>query len=294
MFGRLLLALGAAPAYGVLVALCVLPLTIVGNLVVAVLAVFAFLLPLVVLIAAFLVQVAIYVQTARYATSFTGAKPMHEYPDFFHAVGLGTLISLIGQVIFIMALVAVVVLFLEYRGGEALWWLDPKMLFGALDGAMREPAAIGRMISFEGFDLDGLLWTLRLMYMALVTTLAIFIVPRSCGLLWGEQRTHTLGLILARYLLAMPFCALMTGLIATMVIWGLQAVASHVAPEFAIIVFVRYGLEFALFTAMIFAFEAIMLRTGREQQDYEGRLARATGVVDRERLRALRHARTDR
>ena len=103
MFGRVVLALISTPAYGLGVALAALPVTLICYAILGAFGVTAILLPLLLLVVAFLVQVTIYVQTARYAASFTGLKKFEFQPDFFGAIGKGFMVSFIGQILYTLA-----------------------------------------------------------------------------------------------------------------------------------------------------------------------------------------------
>lgn len=294
MFGRTVLSLISSPAYGLLVALATLPVTLIGNFVLAMFGVTAILLPFLVLIVAFLVQVAIYVQTARYAGSFTSLIGITKQPDFFGAIGKGLMVSFLGQIIYFLVMGAVTLIFLEYRGGEALWWLNPEKLKNAMEVAMRQPDRVSGIFSFEGFDLDGLLLTLRVTYMVFMTMLAIFMVPIACGLRWGSERTYNIGLILVRFLIAMPFLAAMVGVIGHLIVAGLDFVIASVWEKVTIALFVRFGVELALFAGMIFSFEALLLRNGAEQEKDEEAMEEVYNANAHDEIRALRQSRMHR
>lgn len=294
MFGRVVLALVKSPIYGIGVALAVLPLTLVGNIALAAFGIMAILLPLLVLIVAFLVQVAIYVQTARYAGSFSGLRPIARQPDFFHAAGKGLILCFIGQIILTLGVMAVTVLFLEYGGGESLWWLDPGQLTGALERVMKQPDQAANIFSFDGFDLEGFLLAIRLTYMMFMAMIAVFIVPLACGVNWGNERTYTLGLVLTRFVIAMPFLAGIAGLLSHLIVLGVNGAIGLTGAEFAVPIFLRFGLELALFAGMMFSFEALLLHSGVAQEHDEEVIRNAVLNSGQEDIRALRQARMDR
>ncbi|MEM7056629.1 MAG: hypothetical protein AAF557_03505 [Pseudomonadota bacterium] len=293
MFGRVMTALIRSPGYGILVALATLPVTLVGNLVLGMFGVMAILLPLLILIFAFLVQVAIFVQTARFAGNFSGLKRFPQQPDFFVAAGKGLMVCFLGQILLGLIVTAVTLFFLEFRGGEALWWLNPDKLFKAVERVMKQPDLAAYVFTFEGFDLDGLIMVLRAVYMVFMTMLAIFIVPLACGESWGSERTYTVGLIVVRFLIAMPLLAGIAGLLSHFGVLGANFAIAAIWPDASVPLFVRFGLELALFAGMIFSFEALLLKTGIEQEHDEAAARQAYLASGGDDLRALRQSRMD-
>lgn len=293
MFGRVFMALIRSPLYGAGVALAVFPLTFVSNMVLAAFGVTAILLPFLILLLAFFIQVVIFVQTARFAASFSGLRKFPEQPDFFEAAGKGLMICLIGQILLGLMIAAVTLFFLEFRGGEALWWLNPGKFYEAMERILRQPDIASYIFTFDGFDLDGLLMAFRAAYMVFMTLLSIFIVPLACGERRGNERTYTVGLIVIRFLIAMPILAFIAGLVSHFGVLGANLGIGLIWPDIAVPMFVRFGLELALFSGMIFSFEALLLTAGKQQEQVEftHREAYLNNVGDD--LRALRQSRMD-
>ena len=293
MFGRIMMALAISPGYGFLVALSVFPITFIGVFGLAMFGGLAILVPLLLLLAAFIVQVAIFVQSARFAGNYTGLKNFQQQPDFFVAAGRGLMISVLGQILLGLAFAAVTVIFLEYRGGEAIWWLYPGKLWEALQKVMEKPDQIGSIFTFDGFDIDGLLMVMRAVYMVFMTVIAIFIVPLACGIARGTDRAYTVDLIVVRFVLAMPLMAAIAGLVSHFGVLGADLGLSLAWPDTSVPTYVRFGLELTLFAGMIFSFEALLLKAGIAQAGAEDAVRNAIINSGTEDIRALRQSRMD-
>ncbi len=294
MFGRTVLALISSPLFGILATIAVLPITIIGNLLVGVIAAYGFILPIIALAASFVVQVAIYVQTARYCAAFTRLRRLSEQPNFFRAVRLGMMITLVGSIIMLLLTVAAVLVYFELGGGEELWWLDRDKLRQALDQASRSSIAADQLFAIENLNLDGLVMISRVVYMLFLTSLAIFIVPRATGVGLTRDRTYTSGMLWVRFLVAMPFFAVMSGVLGHLATEGIEAIY-QMPPDMEFLLFiVRYTIETAIFAGIIFAFEALLLRTGHEQSQDEAAYVEEATQMDGEDYRALRQRWNDR
>lgn len=293
MFGRVVMALARSPLYGIAVSVPVMPITLVGIMILAAFGVAAIMLFLLVFLLVFTIQVAVFIQTARFAASFTGFRTISKQPDFFLVAGKGLVIFLLGQILLCLLTGAVIVFFLEFRGGEALWWLNPDRLWKALQKVMLQPDIASYIFSFDGFDLDGLMTTLRASYMVFLTVMAIFVVPLACGTSWGtSERTYTVGLIVIRFLIAMPILAFIAGLVSFLCMMLATIGVEAVWPTYTIPVYFQFVLELAFFSGMIFSFEALLLKTGQEQEEFE--IARHEAYLHdvQDDLRALRQSRT--
>jgi len=293
MFGRVVMALVRSPLLGIGVALPVLPITFVGIMILAAFGVAAIMLFVLVFMMVFIMQVAVFVQTARFAASFSGFKSISKQPDFFQVAGKGLVIFFIGQILLGLMTAAVIVFFLEFRGGESLWWLDSGRLWKALEKVMLQPDIASYIFSFDGFDLDGLMMALRASYMVFLSIMAIFVVPLACGENWGSsERTYTVGLIVIRFLIAMPALAFVAGVISFFGVLAVDIGLGMVWPDYSVPTYIRFVLELALFSGMIFSFEALLLKTGKEQEEFEFNEREAYLSGAQEDLRALRQSRT--
>lgn len=292
MFGRVVMALIRSPLYGLAVALPVMPLTFVGLMILAEFGVAAIMLFTLVFLMVFIMQVAVFVQTARFAASFSGFKNIARQPDFFQVAGRGIVIFMIGQILLGLLAGAVIVFFIEFRGGEALWWLNPDRLWKALEKVMLQPDIAAYIFSFEGFDLDGLMMALRASYMVFLTVMAMFVVPLACGETWNtSERTYTVGLIVIRFLVAMPILAFAAGLLSFFGVLAANIGMDAVWPGYIVPAYIPLVLELALYSGMIFSFEALLLKTGKEQEDIEMAEHEAYLHNVEDDLRALRQSR---
>ena len=87
MLVRTIIALVSSPFYGVLIALATLPILVIGGIAMGLLSIASLILPLILIALSFVLQAAVYAQSARYAASMTGLKSLMQQPDFFRSVG---------------------------------------------------------------------------------------------------------------------------------------------------------------------------------------------------------------
>ncbi|MEM6664491.1 MAG: hypothetical protein AAF666_20195 [Pseudomonadota bacterium] len=281
MFGRTVLALVSSPFYGFLVMLAVLPITIAGSLAVGVLAVLTIIVPILVIGALIVSQVAIYTQTARYAASFVGLERIANQPDFFRSAGRCFAIVIIAQILSALILIAIALVYIETIDWRQFWWLNPNNLDRVQQMAASSPEALADMLTSEGLNLEALFLAIRIASMFFITTVAIIIVPRVLELGWDYDRSYSVGLILSRYVIALPFFAAVTGIMGMAVAAGVRTFYPEEGLAWSIIASLQFSFEMALYTGIAFTFEALMLRTGHEKTVEEQEV-----YVEIERLRA--------
>ncbi len=263
----------------------------IGTLLIGVLTIASLIMPLILGAMSFLIQAAIYAQSARYAASMTGLKSIVKQPDYFAAVGKSLAITIITGIISSLVLAAALITYIKLFGGDQeFWWMDQAKLLAALEVAMASPAAGEQIFSFENMNFASLFFAIQLCSMFFITLIALFVVPRASGLDDKYQRSYTLGLILSRVLIALPFCMAMTGILAHVLVFVAQRVLDVVADDVVATALTFYFMELTLFTGMIFSFEALLLRSGREYGEQEVIWAQEAAAEDTTELRALREA----
>ena len=171
--------------------LSALPFVAIAGVFLMGLSVVALLMPVAVGGMMVMVQAAIYTQSARYAASLTGLKPIMRQPDFFAAVGKGLLIT--SLILFVGGLVmgASIIVLKEFGGAEQYWWLDREALNAAVVLAMESPQAAERMFSFQSMNIGSLLSTFQIISFFFITVIGLFLVPRAAGLSEREIALYT-------------------------------------------------------------------------------------------------------
>ena len=277
MLVRVLIALLASPWYGFLAVLATLPLAIIGWLGIGLIAsvipqqsalkgtvdtaVAMLILTIIVAILSILLQALIQVQMVRYAGAISRTIPLRRQLPFMKSYlrGLG--------IIVLFAVFAILVSIIVGAVMKELW--DP------LDLPALSPAEIiewlarlsawldaGAEPGGEGDVFGWLLLAFRALNMLYTVLLALILVPIVCGISSDSGATWTLGYILIRIFVALPCCALMTAIIIGVLMMGVELFAGDWSP--AIQLGIAFGLEGLVFMGMVFAFEAMMLRGGRE------------------------------
>ena len=254
------------------------------------LSVASLILPLILIVLSFLLQAAIYAQSARYAASMTGLKSLMQQPDFFRSVGRSLAVTILVGIVSGIVIVAFFIVFLKFGGAEQFWWMDKDKLIPAVQTAMESPAAAEEIFSFENMNLGTLVFIIQAFSMFFVTLIALFVLPRAIDLGDHYHRTYTLGLVLTRWLVAFPFCAAMADVVARLLLVVVQAVLDIFADGVTATTLILYSMQMPLFTGMIFAFEAFMLKTGHEHSEEEEFLDHGVERADTEEIRALRDA----
>lgn len=203
-------------------------------------------------IASFLISVIMSVMTLRYAASATGYRALVEQPPFGRAF-TGALIVTI--VMIIVSAVLMVALFLVVDAAPE-WILDPAMFEGWVTDAVAtlssvwDQSAIVMMSIAMGVNVANLLWLM-------------IMIPVCCGSAKGLG--YTTGLILGRFLLALPlFSALAVfvllpgaAVLASVVLTGTEEL-SPAAPFIAI--FGGLALVLLVMSGWVMAFEFLLLR----------------------------------
>lgn len=302
MIVRLVLALLMAPWYGMLAVLATIPLMVVMVVLVGVLVsvtpegrgldalAAAVVMAIFTGLVAFFMQVMISVQQARYAGAFSGAMPLGSQPPFMKAYWRGFFIILL------FAIFTGLLMFSAIAIVRDLWvvWELPRP--GSAEIA-EWAARLGRYLE-EGGRAEGetstIAWTvfgLRAFGMVYSALLALVMVPRVCGIGSEGGRTWTLGYFLFRIFVAVPCCALMTAILAGGLIMGVEFwTGEWPAPvRFA----VAASLEAGFFGGIMFAFEAMLLRAGREVRDEALQALEVIERGDPQDYRALRQQWSD-
>ncbi len=297
MAARLILAILAAPWYGILAVLATIPVSLISITTIFLLSAAlsdetttkAVVTNLLVAIGLWIlsvgIQVLITVQTARYAGAFCKLKSLSDQPPFMKAFwrGLGVMVLL--NVFFTLIVISASVIFKEIwlawglpsPGIAALTDWSENMLAYMLAGAAAGPEAI---------EAARVLEALRFFGMAYTATLALALVPRVCGIGLESSAAWRPVYLLARLFIALPCCALMTAIIAGGLVLALEAV---VGDGFVVLsTLISYAFQALFLLGVFFAFEALLLRGARETSvEYvEALTARAQG--DPEDYRALR------
>lgn len=290
MLVRTIIALVSSPFYGVLIALATLPILVIGGIAMGLLSIASLILPLILIALSFVLQAAVYAQSARYAASMTGLKSLMQQPEFFRSVGRSLAVTIIVGIVSGIVIVAFFIVFLKFGGAEQFWWMDREKLGPAVQAAMESPAAAEEIFSFENMNLGTLVFIIQAFSMFFVTLIALFVIPRAIDLGDRYHRTYTLGLVLTRWLIAFPFCAAMADVVARLLLVVVQAALDIFADGVTATTLILYSMQMPLFTGMIFAFEAFMLKTGHEHSEEEEFLDHGVERADTEEIRALRDA----
>lgn len=231
---------------------------------------------------------AIFSQNARSAASITGLQSLAQQPKFT----ISLMRSLSGT--FLVAAfigIAAAGLYFAYEDSETVRtaaWLDPGKVGPALEAAAQAPATTVRTASLAGMNSESAFFMVLGASMVLITMLAMLIVPRATGLEDDFRRAYGRGLVLVRFLLALPFCGLMTLIIVNIILSAVEAFVSLFVSEFMATVLMLYLIEIFVFTAMIFTFETYALAIGRDLGAADKRREREIEREDTSEIRALR------
>lgn len=290
MLARTIIALVSSPWYGLLVSLVIIPLMIVFGVIVVVAASGSIWLAAGFAFLSMLFQAVVYAQCARYAASWTGLQSIVHQPTFVVAVKRCLVVTVAAGFFSGLVTSAFFLVAIHLGGADEWWWMDVNQLVPAIEAAMKSPAYAEQLFSFENLNLASLIFVLKAITLFFVTIIALFAVPRAAGLEPGYARGYTMGLILTRVLIAYPFLAAMSGLLAAGLL-GLIELGIGGRIEFvAITAGILYFLEIVFFTGMIFSFEASLLRTAREQAEEENRWQLAGEQVETADFRSIRES----
>lgn len=302
MFARLVIALITSPIYGALAVLATLPLMVLTSIVLFVLAsvtpeqggvdmvVAAIIIVVLTAILSFLSQVLITVQTARYAGAFTGAKALRDQPPFMRAYWRGLLLILLVAIATFLVAFCAVYLLLEYWDGQGLPGQDLAELTAWLESLERS-IDNGNPLDSSASSFGWAILGIRLFGMFCYLLLAVVLVPRVCGIGAEGGRTWSGPYFLFRILIGLPCCALMTAIIAELVLFPLELVTGGLPALIRISALI--ALESIVFGGAIFALEAAILKAGREVRDEARELLVELEKGDPQDYRALRQQWSD-
>lgn len=276
MFVRLVIALITSPIYGVLAALATLPLILFSGVLSVVLSslmpteggtevlVIAIIAVPLALIASFMIQVLITVQTARYAASFSGAKALKAQPSFTTAFWRGFFVILLFTIAIILLTICTFVLLREYWDAIGLPRPDPEEI-QAWVAQLLLYLEIGEAL---GPDARMIGWTIlgaQAMGLLYYVLLALVLVPRVSGIGSEGGRTWTGGYLAFRIFIGLPCSALMIAIIASGIVIVIELVtgAWPNVLRWAVV----FMLEGFFVSGAMFALEAMILKAGRETRD---------------------------
>lgn len=285
---RTLIALVLSPYNGVIILPSAVPVLFVALALTTLLGITPLGSP--VLLGAFLLIFcsAIFAQNARSAASITGLQSLAQQPKFSTS-----LLRSISATFLVTALIGIAVagLYFAYQdkaAGAGPVWLDPEKLGPALKAAISAPATTVRTASLAGMSSESFFFIVLGSSMFLVTMFAMMIVPRAAALEDEFRRAYSRGLILTRFVIALPFCGLLTLIIVNIILSAVEAIVGLFVSEFVVTVLVLYLVEVFVFTAMIFTFETYMLAIGRDLGVAEKRREQEIEREDTSEIRALR------
>ena len=277
MFVRLLIALLASPWYGFLAALATLPLlaagalgwgmiaSVVPGLVgpgsklddLAVLIVMGLFLAVMLLA----LQIAVIVQMARYAAAFTGAIRLRDQPVFLRSFLRGLLVIVLVWIFFGLVSFVLGALIGASLGSEA----SPAQTVALMlewQAQVTQYLATGEIPEGQGQVVGWAVLAARVSSMLYMVLLALIMVPYVCGISSESGLSWTPGYVLFRIVVAIPCCALMTAILIEMLISAGELIGGDMNPGLRVLL--MFSLESLIFAGVVFAFEAMLLRGGRE------------------------------
>lgn len=294
MRARTILALVSSPMYGLQISLVIIPLTLLIGLVTLIAAGTSPWMALGAILASIVFSAAVYAQCARYAGSWTKLQPLSEQPTFFLSVRRCLVVTIIVYIFGFLFGFAFVLVLKQFGGAGMWWWMDAGKLAGALDVAMRTPTRGDDIFSFQNMNVGSLLFVFTLASMFFIMVLAVFAIPRAVGLGRGYGEAYTVELILIRLFVAVPVLALIS-VIESAAVLGLFELASvNVFKNDVLSAILTLYLETTLFTGMIFAFEAMILRSAYRPAAEQAGWQPAGPQVGTPDFRALRESWNDR
>lgn len=276
MAARLIIAVLSSPWYGVMAVLAALPLSLVGSVTIVLLSaamsdessakavVVNLLVGIGLLILSLVVQIAVTVQTARYAGAFSGAKRLTQQPPFLQAFLRGLLVLLLLNVFFFLLTFAISVL------AQKLWisWGLPVLNQTATADWIANLFAymmLGPAAGPEAASAGAFIEVLKLVGVFYTMTLAVLLVPRVCGIGFEASSVWSWRFILARLFIGIPCCSLMTLIVAEGLVIALQFLFGEAISLFAYLI--SFVLQMSLITGIAFAFEALLLKSATERAE---------------------------
>lgn len=277
-----------SPFYGLVVAISAIPVLIVTTFAFFMLNRVGMVLPptLVMLVVGFLG--ALFAQSARYAASKTGLRAITDQPSQTE----GIMRSLSSTFLVTAIACAIIIARLGNEVGadsiQGFMSFDMKAFFGSLGKVLNVPIAPEQTLNFSPAEKP---FFIKLIAAAVfVTFVCMLITPRSTGLEEGFERAHSMGMITARFAIAMPFCLIATNVIVSMLLSGANAVLGAFGLDFAMTIGSLLFINMIVFTGMIFTFEGYLLQIGRAIGDHEKSREQRIMRDDSRDLRALREA----
>ena len=305
MLVRLLIALLASPWYGLLAVLATLPVLIVGSVLIGLIAsvvpqqtalegsvnvaVVIIIISVIVGLLSVLLQVLVHVQMVRYAGAFSGTIRLGKQPRFLKSYLRGLGVMILFGIFFIVLTIIVVAVVSE------IW--DPLDLPAMSPGEIRDWSErltgyflTGGQTDAESDVLGWAVLSIRGLGMLYTTLLALVLVPIVCGISSESGASWTLGYVLFRIFVAIPCCALMTAILVELIIVGIELFTGAWAlPTRLLFVLTVEGM---LFAGVIYALEAMLLRSGHEVAVEERQMKTLDEMRDPDDYRSLRKQRT--
>lgn len=300
MFWRLLLALPVSPFLGAVAFVCSLPTAIAWALLIGALGMVAgaavIVMPVLgiigVLVLVMLADIALMVQIARFAGSFTGLARFDKQPTLGLALKRGVAATIIFKLLLFLVTFAVSLLLIKYGVSDEDGW-NPRWIAQTLARDFTDPIVQNGVIVMENETLVTMMLAIRVVGIIFLSLLAIVMVPRSLGLGWEYDGTWTVSFILFRLFVVTPVLAFMVGVLTILIVLGFDALVVTSMPELRPTAQALYAIEYCLYLGAVFVMEALILKAGFAVDQAGEREVAALSIRSPEEYRALRESRTD-